>query len=709
MAQNNNFTRSNVNAKSLILTDPNRSSFDLSRKSNMTIPFGRIVPVGCDFLLPTDTFSGSVTPEFQFEKIATPSIGPTRLDTHTFLVNARRINNQLKQNVEQEKAFFPRLNYETFWDFVAVLFRGGSVGGNVVTYKTKSAAQITWDYAKNLESSDNFAWFPKFVYASYQRISEYATRIASGDLKDTPYYQADKIHQFADYILAFWQANHTEGPQRETIFVEFWFYVFEFFIGRSTLFDYLGYPIVTEYSESYLSWTNKTKDSKVGPTSYSNYMKGLSTILTNPNTAPAEAYLKATEFGNMAFGLFSPSNTPTPLDYPFDRLTEGPLRAYYAVWYDYLRNFHIELRSKVLDPDLFSNANVIQLGGTSPQELAYFVCKSLSFYTLQYRTYNTDFLTSIQTEDVYRHVYSPILSSATQQVYPNTPDTESNQSLINNLSSLDLTDAAITSFFPGGNSLSAYQKNQSEYSALMSDLQTMRRAGMLEKWLARNYYFPDTYVGRIQARFGINPSDTNYLVSQYIGGSEKFISGEQNVANITSGDSVVGQRNLVANVSDSNAFSGSVSDYTFLVSLVSLVPIVSYDIISPALFMSEFTDIPSPEYASDSRIEARTSDFLRGFVRKPFIGYVPRYYNFRVHGDETHGRYLTDYRSYSWFRDWYSMNISGNEFSLNPYSLRVHLPLDAFLGLNDWDDVCFGTCSVGLAINRPLPAAIEVF
>lgn len=708
MAQNNNFTRSNVNAKSLILTDPNRSSFDLSRKSNMTIPFGRIVPVGCDFLLPTDTFSGSVTPEFQFEKIATPSIGPTRLDTHTFLVNARRINNQLKQNVEQEKAFFPQLDYQTIWTAIALLFRGGQIGGTSVSNKTYSAAQITWDYAKNLPSSDDFAWFPTFVYQSYHRISDYATKIASGDLKDTPFYQADKIKQFADYIFAFYEANHTEGPQRNTIFVEFWFYVLEFFIGRSTLFDYLGYPIVTEYSESYLSWTNKIHIDKVGPSSYLNYMKELSTNLTSPTMPPSAALVHQTELGNMAFGLFSASNQPQLLDYPFERLTEGPLRAYYAVWYDYLRNFHIELRSKVIDPDLFDNNKVVNFLGTSPLDIARFVAKFLLFYTLQYRTYNTDFLTSIQTEDVYRHVYSPVLANISSEVYATTPNSNY-ESIINNISDIGLLDNTKQFAFPGGSSISYDTTSKDSSDTLMSDLQTMRRAGMLEKWLARNYYFPDTYVGRIQARFGINPSDTNYLVSQYIGGSEKFISGEQNVANITSGDSVVGQRNLVANVSDSNTFSGSVSDYTFLVSVVSLVPIVSYDIINPALFMSDFTDIPSPEYASDSRVEARTSDFLRGFVRKPFIGYVPRYYNFRVHGDETHGRYLTDYRSYSWFRDWYSMNISGNEFSLNPYSLRVHLPLDAFLGLNDWDDVCFGTCSVGLAINRPLPAAIEVF
>ena len=168
MAQNNNFTRSNVNAKSLILTDPNRSSFDLSRKSNMTIPFGRIVPVGCDFLLPTDTFSGSVTPEFQFEKIATPSIGPTRLDTHTFLVNARRINNQLKQNVEQEKPFFPQVDYSAIWQFIGLLFRGGNLSGHQVTDNSiYSAASITWDYSHTFGSRKDFSWFPEFVYASY--------------------------------------------------------------------------------------------------------------------------------------------------------------------------------------------------------------------------------------------------------------------------------------------------------------------------------------------------------------------------------------------------------------------------------------------------------------------------------------------------------------------------------------------------------------
>ena len=88
--QTNNFTRSNVNAATLQITDPGRSSFNLGHRNDLTIPFGKIVPVSTKILLPTDTFSGSLKPNFHLEKIGTPSIGSTRLDTHSFVVNFRR-------------------------------------------------------------------------------------------------------------------------------------------------------------------------------------------------------------------------------------------------------------------------------------------------------------------------------------------------------------------------------------------------------------------------------------------------------------------------------------------------------------------------------------------------------------------------------------------------------------------------------------------
>ena len=108
--QTNNFTRSNVNAATLQITDPARSSFNLGHRNELTIPFGKIIPVSTKILLPTDTFSGSLKPNFHLEKIGTPSIGSTRLDTHTFVVNFRRINKDMRSNLENGQNFFPSIN-----------------------------------------------------------------------------------------------------------------------------------------------------------------------------------------------------------------------------------------------------------------------------------------------------------------------------------------------------------------------------------------------------------------------------------------------------------------------------------------------------------------------------------------------------------------------------------------------------------------------
>ena len=114
--QTNNFTRSNVNAAMLQITDPGRSSFNLGNKNELTIPFGKIVPVSTKILLPSDTFSGSLKPKFALEKIGTPSIGATRLDTHTFVVNFRRINKDMRKNLENGTNFFPSVNLYAILD-----------------------------------------------------------------------------------------------------------------------------------------------------------------------------------------------------------------------------------------------------------------------------------------------------------------------------------------------------------------------------------------------------------------------------------------------------------------------------------------------------------------------------------------------------------------------------------------------------------------
>lgn len=683
--QTNNFTRSNVNASTLQITDPGRSSFNLGHKNDLTLPFGKIVPVSTKILLPSDTFAGSLKPNFHLEKIGTPSIGATRLDTHTFVVNFRRINKDMRSNLENGSNFFPSFNY---YDMVDRSFG--------LLMRDLSASLYSIIHSA-LESSSTFSDACKIIAETMTAgLNLY---IANYDGYATPYYQKDKLIDLYQYYQSVRTNLDITSLSPDSPYLFFQYFLPQFLkpiIGTSSLLDYLGYPIYTQYNRMVLSLHSNSipdKDfetfrtlfvSKLTPNLFKSLIYNTLTFIKNPSTQ-GDRFIFQTE----------PS---------VEMYSELPLRAYYTVWYDYLRNWHIEERKNILDPDNFDNKLVINFPSFAndyAKDLPA-VAKFLSFYTLRPRDYGTDFLTSIQTDDAFRHVFSPVFASDSENL-PYSGKSATTDVIPSSISVLNIEDYGLFSF-PSDKS----GAKRSVHFDFAQDLQTMRRSGMLEKWLARNYYYPDTYVGRLQARFGVRPSDYEVLVSQYIGGSESFISGQELVANMSTSESVVGSRNLKADVSTTDNFSGSVSDYSILISIVSTVPIVSYDVLSPAAKIVDFVDFPQPEFATDTRVEARTSDFLRGFSIKPFIGYVPRYYMFRVSADESHGRFLTDYRIYNWLRDNYSMSQENFDFSLNPYSLRVNLPLTAFIGLKPWDDFAYGSCDVNLVVNRALPAAIEI-
>lgn len=714
----NNFRRSNVNAKTLQITDPGRSSFNLGHKNELSIPFGKIVPVNHQILLPSDTFQGSMKPTFHLEKIGTPSIGPTRLDTHTFIVNFRRINKDMRSNLENGLNFFPSFSLSKIMDhYLGALFTS--------TRNSYSSAKLTTVIQTILKKSNttNFKLLVDNIWNELLlSLDEIINDTTTKEKKFEFGYQYDKLIYLHDYYFSCYsnwvsisQQNSSNENNLMYLYRYFLLPLYKPFFGESSLLDYLGYPVFTQYNQIFSSYSQiysergltEDKYFSIFGDKYFDYFKN-----TLSNNLPAD-FLTFSFY--IRYTVASQSIDVISLTFP-DTFSELPLRAYYAVWYDYLRNWHIEERKNILDPDNFDNSNVFNATNVLPIFNTSKVIWLQQMYTffqlflLRSRDYNSDFLTTIQTDDVFRHVYSPVFniqsgpdSNNFQQYHSGSELTPATLDGI----SIDLQGNLKDIVFPADTTRSS-SSTDSATNNMAQDLQTMRRAGMLEKWLARNYYFPDTYVGRLQARFGVKPADYEILVSNYIGGSETFISGSELVANLSTSETVVGSRNLKADASTKDSFSGTVMDYSYLISVVSTVPIVSYDILHPATTTIDYVQFPQPEFATDTRVEARVSDFLRGFQIKPFIGYVPRYYLFRTAGDETHGRYLTDYRTFNWFRDAYSMSQEGNEFSLNPYSLRVRLPLDAFIGLKPWEDFAYGDCDCQLVVNRALPGAIEV-
>ena len=519
--------------------------------------------------------------------------------------------------------------------------------------------------------------------------------------------------------------------------------ILEPYVGINSNADMLGYPILRQYgslSEVFESFSDIGEIEFEGTTIPTVHYSGsvnynISSLLLVssfllPFTGSVHIDFKGPDYFTGTFNPFKlyPSifldflNSGNEEFYQFQKslpyrlYSDFPLRAAYACWFDRMRDWHVENRAMCLDPDTFTHlslfARFISFGilheGLNVYDIPSLRTTAYALLVPRQRFFADDALTTIKTDDKFRHVYSPIMELDDVQ---GAVDTRSDD-VLNSIERIYLDSLAIA--FPSG-SLFGNILHDSNLQALRNDLCLAKRAGMLERWLARNYFTPDNYNGFISSHFDTDVSDMDMLISKYLGGSEQMVSGEQQVASMSTDNTERGTRTFSGGVSASAEFSIQVTDYSYLVSFVSLVPLVEYDALSPAVLETNFNELPSPEYANDTRIEARLSDFVRDFaLNHDIIGYVPRYYLDRTCLDSVHGRYLTDYRSYSWFRDWYNMTfVSGSKFgahgfALTPYSLRIHLPLDSFLGLAPWDSVAFGEISMPLALNVPLSAAIEI-
>lgn len=698
----NNFSRSNVNESTLNVTMPDMSSFDLSHSSTVTPMLGKIYPVNFEPLLPRDIVTGSITAKLDLEKIATPSIGRVRLDSHTFAVSAHRINRDYKQFSEGMEAYTQLPSFR-FWSFMDEYFKFifGSNYSNVST--------IPWfnsDMATFSEAHTSQVLTYQNTYSALCACICNSIRIRYAEIINTNPtghgYSLDFLQSELDRLSSIYQTcldAYTSG--KSINFANTICEILKPLFGEGSLFDYLGYPILTAYSKHSIC-LSYLQESTVAA--------NLDSVFTSLFDVVSLSKLLSVIYVDVLapdFNFLQVVNDPL--------LDEMPLRAYYAVWYDYFRNFHVEKRTDVLDPDMFDIKPLIKITDV------YSFLDVLQLITFRTRNFSRDFLTTIQTEDVFRYVYNPVLDVVNGEVTSRNDNSQaSNNSVLNNIVDV-LIQGNYTSYFPSNlinSQVNPTGGNETTVGVLKSDLQTMRRAGMLEKLLAREYFYPDTYAGKMLARYGIQPGDIDMLNSVYLSGSEQFISGDQLQASMSTTDTERGTRTLVAGVNTSDSFAFTCKDSYYLISVISLVPMVSYDAANLHLLEVHTNDIPLPQFATDTRVGVAPSDLLRGFGDQlQTIGYVPRYYGWRCHPDETHGRYLSDYRSFNWFRDWYNMNYGklgvkvyepdSHDFTLNPYSLRIALPIDAFIGLSPWDSIAFGKVDINCFVTRALPAAVE--
>jgi len=698
-----NFTRSNVDVKTLEVTSPNRSSFDLTQNVMTTLPFGVLYPIRSTKIIPGSIIKGSVKPSLQMEKFATPAAGRMRLDTHSFLVSSRRIHNRFKQFIESSQvghteSSLPSFKLQSLLDSYFSNFAVGSFRSlsnynlkTILTDVVTAFATTTPGSQTNFSPSWLFMFALKYIASNYKYLFDNPTNVKSSAIGNNQDYFYNEKERLADLAA---EKINAFSTYPDYYLGDFLYDVFSTIAGEGSTLDMLGYPILNYYGEYRELLNNADKKARIFILgSNTTWTTNLRSNYINLLNLSIQDILLISDFEDEEF-TFTDILDITPM-------SEMSLRANYAVWFDFFRNWHLDPETKCLNPDDFGSVSLTR----NPTFIQLLIPRK--------RNWTRDAFTMVQPDDVYRHVYAPA-SSTPMYSYQIKTFSDSN----NIPQQTQVVDEPVNlpndfnSYLPDSINFMLFgdvTQNSNEMT-YMHDLQTMRRANMLEKKLKRDYYNPDTYVGQIEARFGVKPSDFAILVSTYLGGSESMINGSQVTASIQTDATKIGQRTLVADASVSDSYSYNTTEHAYLINYVSIVPLVHYNALNPNLYDIKASDQVIPEYANDNRVMIRTCDLLRDFEttgKDIGLGFVPRYYGHRIALDTVHGKYLREYRSYTWLRDRYSVGES-SMLTKNAINEHINMPLDCFLGLKPWDTVAFGSIDLPLFIDAPLPAKMEV-
>lgn len=665
------FSRSNVNEESLQISKPGRSSFDFYHDHSTCLPMGQFIPVDVLPLMPSGIVSGNVIPEFALDTVGTPQIGPTRLDSHVIAVSARRINKDWRQLIEGRVDLIPQTNIALLFGRIAKTFFK-------LSNDTSTFRQVIQAINKGVNRYDVMPLHEAFN--NYMDVFFEDPGADTGYMLDRFVILRNRENQYLTNLVA---GTSPYGVVTAEDLMNYIYYVMQPMFGEGSILDNLKYPIFSYYGSAMNAFRAAIENDQDLP-SVGNLPNDWSDLFAVVNYTGTR--LQSADMGSFV-------------------VNEMPLRASYAAWYDNLRNWHLEERDQLPDPDTWGSNSIF--AGVVPVELV--------FLLPRYRTYGNDAFTTIQTDAAWRHVFAPIyddgFSEMSFEVSESSPTETGDFNRI-----YDVMIQGVHRVFPQG----VFKRTSSDsnyFTAYLADLQNMKRSGMLQNYLAREYYYPDTYAGQLYAHWQIEANDLVGVSSQYVGGSEQFISGEQKVNATGTDDTPAGTRTFVGGASTSaNVLYSAGGDFVYLVTFVSLQPIPCYD--AKDMHLSELSraDLPFPEFANDTRVEIRTQDMLRGFeYYSDSIGFVPRFLQYRSILDSAHADFLRDKRSYLWLRDAYAtndfsaVNPQGQPMAINAYSLHVHPALDAWLNKSVWDNIAYGKITFTYAVDFPLPAAIDFF
>lgn len=505
------------------------------------------------------------------------------------------------------------------------------------------------------------------------------------------------LYDIYNEILSNFSNYNDLYPSGPADMVEYMLYLydnlFRYFVGEGSLLDSLGYPIIRRVDLS----------------------------------SPRNIYGL---FNAISVGVISFHGNNNLSDIP---LNEYPLRAYYAIWYEYYRDVNLEPVSNSLP-------KYRQFGSDSA------VMDNPAMLITRPRCWQHDLHVSTMPDDPFRHVFAPVLSSDTGEIvngniqtvqrgtinslnaeYPiqglgDGDDNFINSNLIRSErvtwldpsdgtpKSLDLPIPALVS-----DAISALDDGRN-FLASRLDLQTLRRAQALERVLKRNFYFGDEYKDRMLAHYGSVVSDDRVNRPAVLSASVTTINTQEQIASVGTSETPQGTRNLsVTAGTDDDGYTFFSEEFGIVLNVISFMPIAQYNGVCPQLLQFKVNDFPLPEYSTQfseaSRVLEVASSPVGSYSNSlgvlQLFGHQPYAHAYRGRVDEVHGSYLSTKSNYT-FRRFFGMDEESNSIpKLNYLFVHCNPSLDMFANKVRFDGQLYGYVDHIFTVERCLPTPTE--
>lgn len=673
--------RSKVNERTASMQDMPKSGFDLSYNSYRDYILGRIHVSGYHHIMPADKFSGSNEGDHTFNNLVTPMMSPVDCCQHNFFVTLRSIDKSF------EDAFAPSA------------LNGMSASWSAPTFSIDSIVQdllFNIPYASNLHLDTAFdRAFSKWTTSvtstpnatELQNCADlfnntYLFCVGQNRTIDDNLYIRDIMRDIANNVRNMQNIIMVGSTVKYADVLRGWCKSFLFpFIGENSLLDSLGY--------SYL----RSKD--------------VEDIISSIPTTTA-GVVNATNFSDKM-------DTIPQCEYA--------VRSYFAVWYEYFRDYNLEpVKSTLPKWKDFGSTSIISYNNSLNYGPFFLLTRIRSWYKDPY--------ISSMPDDIMRHVFAPIFPTSASVVTQdtnasdfhqaeNTPSENSMQNLRNvdsyTLQWRDVVDGSTKTVkvpVPKrvNDSIATAGSNQSVY---FLDLLSLRNAQALERYLKRNFYGGDEYKDRMLSHYGSVISDYSVKRPVLLSSSVSNVELKQEIAPVNTPTTTVGDRTATATCkSGGDGYEFFAEEFGIVLNLIEFMPRAQYAGICPQNLQIHQVDYPIPEFAANNEelsriIEVATNGLSKSTSLLETFGHHPYAHAYRGRIDEVHGSFLSDRQNYT-FRRFFGLDNSDGIPKLNYSFIHCHPNLGMFLNTNLFDCQLYGRDTHNFFVERVLPTPIEV-